>query len=129
MKVLNLYATLPGGEPVRPDERFHLQHVPPKPKGLGWDGLFRRVRWDAVFTPNDTPGTFSSYVLLWVFRWYWGSVKCDGTRTFALRNGQLGGTPFEQGGFVMTTTPKELASFRFSFKRPDRERWDNMGGI
>lgn len=129
MSELNLYATLPGGEPVRPDERFHWQIVQPECESWGWDWLFRTVTWRFVSLPSGEFGRFSSSIFLWVFRWYNGTSKCDGTRTFALRAGQLGGDSIERSGYVMTTTYKELASFRLSWSKPDRERYDNMGGI
>jgi hypothetical protein len=113
---------------ARPDERFHLQCGEPQPHGWGWDGVCRRVWWTQIYTEHAEDAQFVSWVVLWVFRWYHGTVKCDGTRTYAFWNWLLGG-PVDVNRFVMTTTPKELRSFRLSLKKPDRERWDNMGGI
>ena len=133
MTTLNLH------QGARHDERFHLQYGTPKPHGVGVDWLLRRVWWTGVYLPDVAPdgapllahqrsGRFASWVVLWVVRWYWGTVKCDGTRTRAYWGGQLG-EPVLAGAFVMTTTPKEMFSFRLRWRRPDRERWDNMGGI
>lgn len=115
-------------EDARPDERFHTQHTRPMCKGWGVDWLLRRVRWYGLWLPGYTAaGQFSSYIFLWVFRWYCGTVKCDGTRTFVWQGS--GGADSHPGEYVMTTTPRELFSVRLSLKRPDRERWNNMGGL
>lgn len=122
---VNLYATLPGGKPVRPDERFHLQAG--EPKAHIWRlGPLRRVSWEGLVNEDGSPGTFVSWSL-WGFQLYHGSVKCDGSRTYALRQGQLGGSEEERRMFVMTTTPKEKFAFRH---HPPAEvpTWDNMGG-
>lgn len=104
-------------EGARPEERFHVQFTQPAPRAWGWDWACRRVDWDHL-----DRGKFHSYIFLWFIRWYRGTVKCDGTRTYAWQ-------ATHPGEYVMTTTPKEMASFRLSYKKPDRERWDNMGGI
>jgi hypothetical protein len=119
----NLYLT------ARPDERFHLQTAQPWCQAFGrWDWLYRGVRWYDMTRPNGSRGRFDTYIFLWFFRWYKGTVKCDGTRTRMFRHGQLG-SPYDQVHFVMTTTPKEMFSVRLRWRKPDRERWDNMGGI
>lgn len=57
---------------------------------------------------------------------YFG-IKCDGTRTYMLRHGQLGGTSADRKKYVMVLTPKELAAFRI--RQVSKEiRWDNQGG-
>ena len=100
---------------VRPDEIFWKTKVPPDRHTIGSDWFIRRVKWIL----DDK--TFSSYILFWVFRWYHGTGKIDASQTYRLRA--------VEPGFVVATTPKEMASFRLSISKPDRERWDNMGGI
>lgn len=109
---------------ARPDERFHLDRFEPVMSTFGVDWLCRRVHW-----VHATGGwTFTSWIVLWVFRWYHGTGKVDGTRTYAYRAGQYG-QPVDVYAFVVTTTPKEMWSVRFSTHSPDRERVGNMGGI
>ena len=55
------------------------------------------------------------------------TVKCDGSRTHALRAGQLGGDAAQQRMFVMTTTPKEKLALRHHAVDAV-PTWDNMGG-
>lgn len=98
---------------ARPDEAFYLQAEQPTCTGWGWDWLFRKVTWDYQF---------SSYILFWYIRWYYGQEKCDGSRT---KQWNSWGYP----GYVITTTPKEKFSFRLRGTKPDREVWDNAGGI
>ena len=114
---MNLYAG------ARPDERFHTQKYKPFCMAFGFDDwLYRRVEWYNLSLPDGSPGRFSSYILLWFFRWYRGTAKADGSRTYAWQVEH----PNE---YVITTTSKEMLSVRLSYKRPDRERWDNQGGI
>ena len=42
-----------------------------------------------------------------------------------MNNGQLGDAA---PGYVMTTTPKELAAFRWRSAGPGEAVWSNMGG-
>ena len=105
--------------PVRPDEVFYKTNEEPYMSAWGYDWLYRRVEWRIAIW------TFRSYVLLWGIRWYHGDGKIDATQTYRLRNEEHA----YRFGYVVTTTKKEQFSVRFSWKRPDRERWDNQGGI
>ena len=114
---MNLY------DGARPDEQFHTQEYKPYCMAFGFDDwLYRRVEWYNLSLPDGSPGRFTSYILFWFFRWYRGTAKCDGSRTYGWWNAG-------NYGYVITTTPKEKFSVRLRYKRPDRERWDNMGGI
>lgn len=111
---------------ARPIDQFHLEYTPPVMTAWGSDYLFRRVHWTLE------RGVFASYIVAWFIRWYWGTAKVDGTRTHAYRAGQL--CPEREDlrravAYVVTTTPSEMVSFRIRWRRPSRERWDNMGGI
>lgn len=126
--MLDLYHPL-DGRVFREDERFHLQAGQPYCRTFGLDDrLYRRVRWYNLSLPDGTGGKFTSYIVLWFFRWYRGTVKCDGTQTFAYWRGQLG-EPYDTEHYVMTTTPKEMFSVRLRWRKPDREVWSNQGGI
>ena len=115
---MNLY------DNIRPDERFHTQPYKPYCIAFGFDDwLYRRVAWYELTLPNGSPGGFTSYIVLWFFRWYRGTAKCDGTRTFMWQ--EDGHT----GEYVITTTPKEMFSVRLRWRKPNREVWYNMGGI
>ena len=108
---------------ARPEERFHVKPTKPYCVAFGLDDwLYRRVEWFHLTLPDRSPAWFTSYILLWFFRWYRGTAKADGSRTFAW---QADGNQ----GYVITTTTKEMFSVRVRYKRPDRERFDNMGGI
>ena len=109
---MNLY------DNTRPDEEFHIEHSPPYMTAWGWcDCLYRRIHWVME------AGYFNTYILLWFIRWYRGTAKCDGSRTFAWREDR------HTADYVITTTPKEMFSIRLRYKKPDREVWYNMGGI
>lgn len=114
---------------ARSDERFHLQSVQPTCEGWGVDWCARRVTWHGLTRPDGAAGAFSSVILLWFLRWYWGTVKVDASRTFATRHGHYGEVPGIESAYVMTTTPKELLSVRLRWHKPDREVFTNMGGI
>ena len=108
---------------ARPDEIFHVQVQQPIPLTTVW-GAFRKTVWSDIYNPDGSIGTFTS-CWLWKLQWYWGTTKCDGTRTYMLNLGQLGDpTP----GYVMTTTPKELKAFRWRSNGPGIAVWSNMGG-
>jgi hypothetical protein len=105
---------------VRPDEVFWKTNQSPFMETWGWTNLlYRRVEW------RVWPWVFRSHVLLWFIRWYNGDGKIDPTQTYRLRAEQ---PPYREG-YAVATTPKERFSFRLSWRTPDRERWDNMGGI
>ncbi len=113
---------------ARQDERFHLQPVQPEPHVLGWRWLVRRVSWANVFNPDGSEGKWISWTVLWFLHFYHGTSKCDATRTFMYRNGQLG-DPHNQTDFVMTTTPKEMLALRLRKGGMDATPvWTNMGG-
>ncbi|MDO8547849.1 MAG: hypothetical protein Q7R68_10885 [Nitrospirales bacterium] len=124
---LNLYATS-----ARPEERFHWQAPQPWVASCrGWRGLVRRTTWTDLQLPGpwNDPARFTSWVIGWFLQIYYGSAKCDGSRTQDLRNGTLGGNDGERRGYVMTTTPSELLAVRWRGKGLERiPRWDNMGG-
>ena len=108
---------------ARTDERFHTQVARPMP--LGWSfGPLRRTSWVGLLNPDGSFGWFVSW-WFWKLQWYHGSTKCDGTRTYMMNNGQLGDAA---PGYVMTTTPKELAAFRWRSAGPGEAVWSNMGG-
>jgi hypothetical protein len=108
---------------ARPDERFHLSGAPTMSTYGRWDWLYRRVEW---YFPAGQH--FHTSILLWVFRWYRGEAKVDGTRTQAYWAGVYG-QPVYPSLYVATTTDKEMFSVRLSVSKPDRERVLNMGGI
>ena len=108
---MNLY------DGARLDERFHVESFQPYMTAFGWDWLYRRVHWVME------AGYFNTYILLWFIRWYRGTAKCDGSRTFAWR------ADGHTADYVITTTPKEMFSIRLRYSKPDREVWYNMGGI
>jgi hypothetical protein len=108
---------------TRPDEQFHVQQAQPVPKQWVW-GPFRRTSWSAISDPDGATGWFVSW-WVWKLQWYHGSVKCDGTRTIMLNNGQLGDPTT---GYVMTTTPTELVAVRWRSQGPGDAVWFNMGG-
>ena len=110
---------------ARPDEQFHLQYGAPRPY-VRWSYGVRRVEWANVVLPNGMPGEFTSYWFAGV-KWYRGTAKCDGTRTYAYWYGQLG-EPVDLDQYVMTTTPKEMFSLRFGWYKADTQ-WNNMGSI
>ena len=124
MRESPLYDDIGAGH-VRADERFHYQFAHPFGQVYGFDDwLYRRVEWYNLTLPDETIGRFTSYILLWFFRWYSGTVKCDGSRTQYCRQKLNDPTLY-----VMTTTPKEMFSFRIRWRGPFREVWYNMGGI
>ena len=117
----------------RPDERFHWQGIEPRVASCrGWRWLVRRTDWTAIYL--DAPGyaergRFTSWVIGWGLQIYYGTVKCDGSRTQDLRRGALGGNDVDRMGYVMTTTPAELLAVRWRWAGLERTpRWDNMGG-
>ena len=114
---------------ARPDEVFALTLNPTKMTAWGFDWMVRRVAWKTAAGSTY----FTSWIVAWVIRWYHGSMKIDGSRTLRYWNGDLddGRTPYQpvKDYYVTTTTPKERLSFRFSLSTPNRERWDNQGGI
>lgn len=117
---------------ARPDERFHLQTGAPVPQVTNlW--VMKRITWSNIFLEDGTPGTFTSWWFIGnAIHYYKGTVKCDATRTFMYRQGQLddGVWPTyepQPDQFVMTTTPKEKFSVRF-FVDPGEPVWTNMGG-
>jgi hypothetical protein len=109
---------------ARPDEVFHVQAA--QPTFRQWScGVVRWTVWENIYLADGTPGRFVSRWLFNRLQWYQGTVKCDGTRTAMLNRGDLGEpTP----GYVMTTTPTELAAFRWRSNGPGEAQWDNMGG-
>ena len=110
---------------ARPDEPFHVQHAQPFCMAFGFgDWLYRRVEWYNVFLANGTPGRFTSSIVLWFFRWYTGTVKCNGTLTYA-----WWAATGDRTAYVMTTAPWEMLSVRLRWRKPGREVWSNMGGI
>src|SRR6267143_520068 len=96
---------------ARPDEIFHVQIAQPTPWTTGW-GPWRKTTWNNLLNPDGSDGSFTS-CWLWKFQCYYGTTKCDGSRTIMLNTGQLGDqTP----GYIMTTTPSELKAFRWRVK-------------
>lgn len=108
---------------ARPDERFHIQLPRPMPI-TKIRGPYRKTIWLGLVNPDGSFGSFTS-CWLWKLQWYYGTTKCDGSRTIMLNTGQLGDpTP----GYVMTTTPSELSAFRWRNSGPGEAVWSNMGG-
>jgi hypothetical protein len=103
---------------ARPDEKFHIQHgVPQILKHFDYK-VIRRTVWSLV------DGYFVS---LWLFNHlqiYYGTMKCDGSRTYWAWKNRL----TQPGEYVITTTPKELVAFRWRKASPGIPVWDNMGG-
>jgi hypothetical protein len=137
VKGINLYAPDPSGHVPREDEVFYLlQDGRVEYEGWGVDWLYRSVKWTYEGRWVDRTGRecllhnmwFNSYLLLWFLRWYVGTAKVDGSRTNMLWNGQLG-YPVPMDSWVITRTPKEQFSVRLRWRKPDRERPLNMGGI
>jgi hypothetical protein len=109
----------------RPDEKFHVQVRQPRFEKKTWFGGFiRKTFWYMLLLPDGSPGTFVSW-WIWNLQWYFGTTKCDGTRTYMLNHGELGEP---ESGYVMTTTPSELHAFRWRSGGPSFAYWDNMGG-
>jgi hypothetical protein len=130
---LNLYKDAKIGE------KFHLQPTQPLyvEEYFKWGcGRVRQVKWFGLKTDKNEIGIFNSWTLrlydiddnhFRAIQYYKGTVKCDGSRSKMLFNGQLGGTAFEQLMYVMTTTPSELMALRI--KKIDKVPvWNNMGG-
>lgn len=64
----------------------------------------------------------------WGGQCYFGSAKCDATRTFAYWASQYG-EPVDKNKYVMTATPKEMMAFRWRSNGSDKEViWTDMGG-
>lgn len=113
-------------------ERFHLQvGMPTFHITHFWIG--RVTVWGNLTLPDGTAGSFKSW---WWFgnalKWYYGTTKCDATRTSMYWNGQLddGVEPryvADANKYVMTSTFKERFSVRF-FGTPDPASWQTMGG-
>lgn len=120
--MIDLYG---GPQRARSDERFHVQLMQPSVKRhLDWLPLFKFTSWVNLTKADGSPGSFCS---LWIYRLqiYWGSSKCDPTRTSWLNTGQLGDpTP----GYIMTTTPKEMWAFRWRTEYRKPPVWTDMGG-
>lgn len=105
---------------TRPDEVFWKSNGILTIDTFGpWDWLFRKVTW------RIEGWVFSTFILLWFVRWYAGDGKIDAAQTYRLRGEDSDYTH----GYVTTTTPKERFSFRLRWRKPDRERWSNQGGI
>ena len=125
MRESPLYDDIGAGH-VREDERFHYQRFVPYCQAFGFnDWLYRRVEWYGLSLPDGSAGHFASYIVLWFFRWYKGTAKCDGSRTYYCRE-----RLYDPEVFVITTTPKEM--FRICllcWGKSYREIWSNMGGI
>lgn len=118
---------------VRPDEtgHFYLQSVEPRPDWLGWRWLCRVTWWNTLWTNEGDHAYFYSVVLFWYIQVYWGTAKCDGSRTFMARKGELshGVDPYIGKSCVMTDLPRELFAFRIrSGGMQAIPEWTNMGG-
>jgi hypothetical protein len=108
---------------ARTDEKFHVQSPQPtyvQSRFL----LYQKTTWSNLVNPDGSAGSFVS-IWVWNLQWYYGTTKCDGTRTYMLNKGELGDPTT---GYVMTTTPKELLAFRWRAQGPGSAAWNNMGG-
>lgn len=117
------------GKGARPDEQgyFHRQLEEPVPH-VTTLGPYRRTTWTNITNQDGSPGTFVS-TWWWKLQWYRGTTKCDGSRTYMLRSGQLGTSPDDPtDGYIMTTLPKELSALRWRKDGPGEAVWSNMGG-
>jgi hypothetical protein len=136
-KTIDLYAPESDGRMPREDEVFYLFQGAVQIHTWGWtDYLYRSVKWRYEGRWFDRHGRecyladawFNTYIVLWFFRWYIGTAKVDGSRTNRLWDGGLG-WPVPADAWVVTTTPKEKFSVRVRWRKPDRERPLNQGGI
>ena len=116
------------GKGARLDEQgyFHRQLEQPTPHTVSI-GPYRSTTWTNITNQDGSPGTFVS-TWIWKLQWYTGTTKCDGSRTYMLNHGQLGGPNDPIDGYVMTTLPKELSAFRWRAQGPGEIHWNNMGG-
>ena len=106
--------------------KFELRHDLDHMSAWGSDKLLRVVTWK----DGDGDVWFRSGILFWYIRWYFGKFKLDGTRTKWYWQGWLsdGVIPVAKE-YVVNLNPAERWSLRFRSVKPDRERWDNVGGI
>ncbi len=112
---------------ARPDEVFHLQTGQPEVEHhFDW-WVLRRTVWSNLWLKYGGEAHWTSWWLFNHLQIYYGTAKCDGTRTQMYWNGQLG----EKGSptmYVMTTTPSEMWAFRWRTNGPTPPIWNDMGG-
>ena len=84
-----------------------------------WGNRTRITTWGPHFFTSVAYGDWDHPVTIaprgprvHALQFYYGDGKVDGTLSFALRAGRLGGTPAQQKGVVMTYTAKELGAAR-----------------
>ncbi len=112
-------------------DRFHIQRGQPVATVWGTPWLLKVVTWHNITKADGSPGSFRSFILLWVIRWYWGNTKCDGTQTRVLwaSKGLPPSVTDPDAEYVMNTVCSEGWSFRLSLKPAHNETWDSMGSI
>ncbi len=112
---------------ARPNELFHLQSGQPH-VGTHFDwGVLRRTKWTNIWLETDGPARWTSWWLFNHLQIYYGTAKCDGTRTQMYWSGQLG-SKGSLSKYVMTTTPSEMWAFRWRTNSPGEPVWNDMGG-
>jgi hypothetical protein len=110
--------------------QFYVQPDEPKPHWLGWKYLARFTWWTRIKKDSGKSAVFFSLVLFGHFQTYWGTAKCDATRTFMARDGQLGEPRIIAPACVMTKAPSEMKAFRWrksSSEIADKPDWMGMG--
>jgi hypothetical protein len=112
---------------VRPDEvgHFHIQPMEPTLRRHWVWGPVRYTSWQNLTQADGSPGTFRS-LWLWRLQLYYGTSKCDPTRTTWMNTGQLDAPPTP--GYVMTTLRSEMWACRIRSVPPNAAVWNGMGG-
>jgi len=111
----------------RGNEVFHLQYGKPTVKNhFDWK-VIRRTSWENITKANGWSGTWVSWWFFNHLQIYYGSSKCDASRTVMYWDGILG-QPVDKSKYVMTTQPEEMWAFRWRTNGPEVEpTWKNMG--
>jgi hypothetical protein len=106
---------------------YYIQPDQPNPWWIGTKWLMRFTWWTRLRKKDGSRAVFFNLCLFGRGQAYWGTAKCDGTRTGLLNDGVLGEpTP----GYVMTGWKKEHAAFRWRREGSgvaSKPHWKGMG--